>query len=113
MVQKAAAIAWADDKHVAERRQIFAKRIELAIPYLQKLGMIEHKPEATFYLWCKVPRAMDDVAFCLRLAEEGVITSPSQWLSEGIKGSMRFALVPEDPDTVEAMEIVTRLVKNL
>jgi succinyldiaminopimelate transaminase len=113
MLQKAAAVAWADDKHVAERRQIFAKRIELAIPYLQKLGMIEHKPEATFYLWCKVPKGMDDVAFCLRLAEEGVITSPSQWLSEGIKGSMRFALVPEDPDTVEAMEIVTRLVKNL
>jgi aspartate/methionine/tyrosine aminotransferase len=113
MLQKAAAIAWADDQHVAERRQIFAKRIELAMPYLQKLGMIDKKPEATFYLWCRVPAGMDDVSFCLRLAEEGVITSPSQWLSEGIKGFMRFALVPEDPDTIEAMEIVTRLVKSL
>ncbi len=113
MLQKAAAVAWADDKHVAERRQIFANRIDLAIPYLQKLGMIDHKPEATFYLWCRVPRGIDDVAFCLKLAEQGVITSPSQWLSEDIKGYMRFALVPEDPETIEAMEIVNRLVKSL
>lgn len=113
MLQKAAAIAWSDDKHVAERRQIFAKRIDLAMPYLQKLGMIDHKPEATFYLWCRVPGGMDDVAFCLKLAELGVIASPSQWLSEGIKGYLRLALVPEDPDTIEAMEILTGLVKSL
>ena len=85
----------------------------MAFPYLQKLGMIDQKPEATFYLWCKVPGGLDDVAFCLRLAEEGVITSPSQWLSEGIKGAMRFALVPDDNDTIAAMDIVSRLVKSL
>lgn len=110
-IQKAAAIAWHDEEHVKERRKIFAKRIDIAFPYLQKLGMIEEKPEATFYLWCKVPNGWDDVEFCLKLAEKGVITSPSQWLSEGIKGSMRFALVPDEKDTIEAMEIVTAFIK--
>ena len=109
-IQKAGAIAWADEEHVIERRKIFTKRIELAFPYLHKLGMIKVKPEATFYLWCQVPNGQDDVEFCLRLAEKGVIASPSQWLSEGIKGYVRFALVPDDKDTIEAMEIIAQYV---
>ncbi len=111
-IQKAAAVAWADEDHVTERRKIFAKRIELAYPYLHKLGMIDEKPSATFYLWCKVPKGQDDVEFCLRLAERGVIASPSQWLSEGIKGFVRFALVPDDKDTIEAMEIIANYLKG-
>lgn len=111
-IQKAAAVAWGDEEHVAERRKIFAKRIDLAFPYLNKLGMIDKKPNATFYLWCKVPNGQDDVEFCMRLAELGVIASPSQWLSEGIKGFVRFALVPDDKDTVEAMEIIATYLKN-
>jgi succinyldiaminopimelate transaminase len=113
MIQRAAAIAWADDSHVIERRKIFSRRIDLAFPFLQKLGMIQEKPQATFYLWCSVPKGIDDVTFCLKLAEQGVISSPSQWLSEGVKGFARFALVPDDPDTIEAMEIVTRFVRSL
>ncbi|MES2743863.1 MAG: pyridoxal phosphate-dependent aminotransferase [Bdellovibrionota bacterium] len=112
-IQKAAAIAWTDEEHVLERRKIFSKRIDLAFPYLQKLGMIETKPQATFYLWCKVPKAVDDVEFCLRLAERGVIASPSQWLSEGITGYVRFALVPDDADTKDAMEIISKYAQSL
>jgi len=111
-IQKAAAVAWADEDHVAERRKIFAKRIDLAYPYLHKLGMIDEKPNATFYLWCKVPNGQDDVEFCLRMAELGVIASPSQWLSEGIKGFVRFALVPDDTDTIEAMELIANYLKK-
>ncbi len=109
-IQKAAAVAWADETHVNERRKIFQNRIDLAFPYLNKLGMIDKKPEATFYLWCKVPNGQDDVQFCLELAKLGVIASPSQWLSEGIKGFVRFALVPDDQDTVEAMHIISKFV---
>lgn len=112
MVQKAAAIAWKDEDHVRERRRIFSQRIDLAFPYLQRLGMIDEKPEATFYLWCKVPKNVDDVQFCLKLAEKGVISSPSQWLSEGIKGYVRFALVPDEADTKEAMEILSSFVQS-
>ncbi|MBC7659595.1 MAG: aminotransferase class I/II-fold pyridoxal phosphate-dependent enzyme [Chitinophagaceae bacterium] len=111
-IQKAAAVAWVDEAHVAERRKIFAKRIDLAYPYLHKLGMIKEKPQATFYLWCSVPNGQDDVEFCLGLAKLGVIASPSQWLSEGIKGYVRFALVPDDKDTIEAMEIIAKYVKK-
>ncbi len=112
MIQKGAAIAWADEAHVAERRRIFSQRIDLAFPYLKTLGLIDEKPTATFYLWARVPAGWDDVNFCLKLAEQGVITSPSQWLSEGVKGYFRLALVPDDADTKEALEILTQFVKT-
>jgi succinyldiaminopimelate transaminase len=113
-IQSAAAVAWSDDSHVAERRRIFTHRLKLASPYLQKLGLLEAMPDAAFYLWCKIPESFkgDDVKFILALAERGIITSPSSWLSEGMGGYFRLAMVPDDGPTIEAMEILTEFVKT-
>lgn len=113
-VQAGAVVAWNDDMHVAERRKIFSHRIKLATPYLQNLGLIDEIPEAAFYLWCRIPKAFgdDDVGFILKLAEFGIITSPSSWLSEGFKGYFRMALVPDDEATKEAMTTLTNFVKE-
>lgn len=111
-VTAAAVVAWNDDEHVRQRREIFTHRIKLAAPVFQQLGLLEQVPEATFYLWCKIPQIFGsgDVRFCLGLAEQGVISSPSQWLSESIKGYARFALVPDDTDTLAALEIIKSYV---
>jgi succinyldiaminopimelate transaminase len=111
-IQSGAVVAWNDDCHVEERRKIFSHRINLVTPIFQELGLIDKKPEAAFYLWCKIPERFgdDDVKFCLKLAEEGIITSPSQWLSEGMKGYVRFALVPDDKHTLEAMDILKKFM---
>ncbi|NRA67821.1 MAG: aminotransferase class I/II-fold pyridoxal phosphate-dependent enzyme [Pseudobacteriovorax sp.] len=108
--QKAAATAWHDETHVAARRQQFSERIDLAYRYLNELDLIADKPQAGFYLWCRLPAGDDDVNFCLDLAKQGVIASPSQWLSEGIKGYVRFALVPTLPNTEKAMQILQKFV---
>lgn len=114
MIAASAVVAWNDDAHVVERRRIFSQRIKSAAPILQELGMLEEVPSTTFYLWCKIPKAwgQDDVKFCLGLAEKGVITSPSSWLSEGIKGYVRFALVPEENETLQALAILREFVKH-
>lgn len=111
-IQAAAKVAWADESHVEERRKIFTHRLKLAAPYLQSLGLLDSMPEAAFYLWCKIPNSFqgDDVRFILALAEHGIITSPSSWLSEGMKGYFRLAMVPDDESTVEAMEILSKFV---
>jgi aspartate/methionine/tyrosine aminotransferase len=113
-VQHAAVVAWNDDEHVRERRKIFTHRIALAAPTFQELGLLDKAPDATFYLWVKIPRAFDkgDVRFCLSLAEHGVICSPSSWLSESIKGYARFALVPDDTATREALQIIKDYVNS-
>jgi len=111
-VQAASVVAWLDDAHVVERRKIFSNRINLAAPVLQRLNLLERTPEATFYLWCKVPEgfAGNDIDFCLTLAERGVIASPSQWLSENIEGYFRLALVPIEDDMVAALKILADVV---
>ena len=113
-IQAGAAVAWADETHVSERRKIFTHRLNLAAPHLQKIGLLEAMPEAAFYLWCKVPKSFQgqDVKFILALAEEGIITSPSSWLSEGMTGYFRLAMVPDDQATESAMNILTRFVEK-
>ncbi|MCX6117233.1 MAG: aminotransferase class I/II-fold pyridoxal phosphate-dependent enzyme [Proteobacteria bacterium] len=114
-IQAGSVVAWSDDDHVAERRKIFSHRLKLATPHLQNLGLIDNIPEATFYLWCRVPKSFknDDVGFILKLAELGIITSPSSWLSEGIGGYFRLALVPGDDDTLHAMDLMTKFIKSV
>jgi succinyldiaminopimelate transaminase len=113
-VQAASTVAWLDDEHVAARRKIFTKRIAMAVPLLQKLGLIDEAPKAAFYLWCKVPSRFgdEDIDFCLKLAEHGVITSPSRWLSENVRGYFRFALVPNEQDTAHALGIVEKFLQG-
>jgi len=113
-VQHAAVVAWNDDEHVHERRKIFTHRLDLAAPVFKELGLLEETPKATFYLWVKIPDAFGtgDVRFVLGLAEHGVICSPSSWLSESIKGYARFALVPDDAATTEALQIVKDYIQS-
>lgn len=113
-VQQAAVVAWSDDEHVRERRKVFTHRIAQAVPTFQELGLLDKAPNATFYLWVKIPQVFGtaDVRFCLGLAEHGVICSPSSWLSESIKGWARFALVPDDASTLEALQVIKDYVNS-
>jgi succinyldiaminopimelate transaminase len=112
-IQKAATCAWNDENHVRDRRKIFSERLDAASAPLIAMGLLSEKPEATFYLWCKIPSSYgdEDVDFCLSLAKKGVLCSPSSWLSEGITGWFRLALVPEISDILEAIEIIKHFVR--
>ncbi|SMF46318.1 pyridoxal phosphate-dependent aminotransferase [Pseudobacteriovorax antillogorgiicola] len=109
-IQAAATVAWNDDEHVAERRKIFTERLDYCFERLQKMNMIQDRPQAGFYLWCPLREDDDDITFSLDLAKHGVITSPSQWLSEGIKGYVRLAMVPDQQDLKPAMDIMETFV---
>lgn len=113
IIQKAATIAWADEEHVKQRRKIFSQRMKFAGEQLQKLGMLKHIPNTTFYLWCKIPLKYNknDVKFCKELAyQTGIIVSPSSWLGENVTGYCRFALIPSMEDIIEAINLLTAFV---
>ena len=42
-----------------------------------------------FYIWAKIPDHVkeDSVDFCMRLAKQGVITTPAEWLGSKKKTS--------------------------
>ena len=92
-VQAAAAVAWTDDAHVAERRGIFrAKRDRLA-SYLTSRGYEVSGSQGAIYLWVKVPTANRE-AFFARLLEHGIVVSPGESFGAGGEGYFRLALVP-------------------
>jgi len=98
-LQHAAAVAWADQEHVAMFREKYIKNFEVA---KEVLGV--DAPEATFYIWLKVE---DEVAFTTRLYKEyNLKVIPGSFLGregEG-KGYVRLALVYEAELTRKALE---------
>lgn len=100
-LQRAAQVAWGDDKSAEFFRQKYAQNLRLAREILQ----IDVKAQ-TFYVWLKVN---DDIAFTQELyANEGILVLPGRFL--GRKGAgenfVRLALVYES-------EIIENALKRI
>ena len=105
-LQHAAAVAWADQEHVAVFREKYKKNFEVA---KEVLGV--DAPEATFYIWLKVD---DEIAFTTKLYKEyNLKVIPGSYLGregEG-QGYVRLALVYEVEKTKEALERISDALK--
>lgn len=100
-LQKTAACAWNDEKHVEEFRKIYKKNFDIA---KEILGI--KIPEATFYIWLEVE---DELKFTKGLFEQkNIKVLPGSFLGRnGIgKNYVRIALV-ETAEKTE--EVLTRL----
>ena len=106
-LQHAAAVAWADQNHVAVFREKYKKNFEVA---KEVLGI--DAPEATFYIWLKVD---DEIAFTTRLYETyNLKVIPGSFLGregEG-EGYVRLALVYEVEKTKEALQRIARCLEK-
>jgi len=106
-LQEAAAVAWADQEHVAVFREKYKKNFEVA---KEVLGI--DAPEATFYIWLKVD---DEIAFTTRLYKEyNLKVIPGSFLGregEG-EGYVRLALVYEAELTREALKRIQLAMEN-
>ena len=106
-LQYAAAVAWADQKHVDVFRNKYKKNFEIAKEVLDV-----DAPEATFYIWLKVG---DEIAFTIKLYKEyNLKVIPGSFLGregEG-KGYVRLALVYEADKTKEALERIKLALEN-
>jgi succinyldiaminopimelate transaminase len=105
-VQAAAAAAWRDDQHVAERREIFRRKRQVMRALMSDLRLTA-TCEAGLYLWVQVPGEFpgqfpgNDERYARELAERaGVVVQPGSFLGEGGRGYIRLALSP----TVEQCE---------
>ncbi len=106
-LQHAAAVAWADQEHVALFREKYQKNFEIA---KEVLGV--NAPQATFYIWLKVD---DEIAFTTRLYQSyNLKVIPGSFLGregEG-EGYVRLALVYESEKTKEALERIKLCLEN-
>lgn len=89
--------------HIAQNMEVFAGRRDTFIDRMQTIGWNIPKPEATLYIWAKLPEpwSEDSMGFCQQLVEKtGVAASPGVGFGQSGEGYVRFALV-HPPDVLE------------
>lgn len=100
-----------DDKILKEIRTTYKKRRDVLYNGLKELGLECRKPEATFYLWAKVPKGFKSMSFVeFMLKEAGVMATPGNGFGESGEGYVRFALTA---GVERIQEAVSRLKKIL
>ncbi len=117
VVQAASLAAWQDEAHVADNRRLYAEKFAAVMPIL--MGSLQFDvPDASFYLWAKVP-GDDDCAFARGLYESRNVTVlPGSYLARDASGSnpgrgyVRIALVDALPACVEAAHRISDYVRE-
>jgi LL-diaminopimelate aminotransferase len=90
---------------LASRNQIYQDRRDLVVDGLRQAGFEVEPPEATIYVWARIPNKQDSVDYCTRLlAETGVSVTPGTVYGEQGQGFLRISLGLETKRMEEAMQ---------
>ncbi len=117
-VQDGAVAALSDEEHVKKSREEYRKKRDILCGALTEIGLENSQPDATLYVWQKVPEGMTSVEFSTLLLQENIaiVTTPGSWISNVTynnmnpgEGYVRFALVPSVSDTESAAEKLKNL----
>ena len=117
-IQDGAIAALSDEAHVEQSRADYRTKRDILVKALTEAGLPDCTPDATIYLWQKVPEGMTSVEMATRLLapEVAIVTTPGAWLSDetsdGLnpgEGFIRFALVPGIDQTRAAAEKLANL----
>ena len=116
-IQVASVAAWDDEAHVEANRAAYSAKFDAVLPLLENVLKVS-RPDASFYLWAKVPGG-DDTAFAQRLFQQEHITVlPGSFLARdahGVnpgKGYIRIALVATLEDCVQGAERLRQFVTH-
>ncbi|MFN9474392.1 succinyldiaminopimelate transaminase [Acidovorax sp.] len=120
VVQAASIAAWGDEQHVTENRALYRRKFAQVTPLLA--GVMEVAlPDAGFYLWAKVPDAlqMTDAEFARELlAQYNVTVLPGSYLAREAGGfnpgaqRVRMALVAEAEECAEAAMRIVQFIQS-
>lgn len=116
-IQDAAVAALSDETHVENLRRLYKEKRDIIVDAFVAAGLAECRPEATLYIWQKVPEGFASVEFAKRLLdpEIALVATPGSWVSENTdegnpgEGFVRFALVPSVAQCKEAAERIGKL----
>jgi acetylornithine aminotransferase len=91
-VQRAAAAAWSDERHVEDVRALYRAKREALLPVFERAGLRHAGGGATFFLWLEAGE--DEDALVEALLERGVVVAPGSYFGPAGAGFLRVALVP-------------------
>ena len=103
--QAAAAAAWREAEHVAERRGLFAEKRRILLELLESRGLQVYPSSSTLFLWAQVPAGETDLSYAERLLEVGIVVSPGSFFGEEQAGFVRVSAVPSAEECRRAAEL--------
>jgi LL-diaminopimelate aminotransferase len=111
-IQEAAIVALdMDNGTLSGIRKTYQKRRDTLYSGLKKLGMQLIKPEATFYIWAKVPSHFDSAGFVAHMLNKtGVLATPGNGFGDAGEGYVRFALTASEDRIKEAVERIESVI---
>lgn len=121
-IQDGAIAALSDETHVEKMRTEYKIKRDLLVDAFNRIKLPDCTPEATIYLWQKVPQGMSSVDFAKKLLspEIAIVTTPGAWISDKTQdglnpgeGYVRFALVPSIKNTKEAAKRIKKLLPKI
>jgi len=98
-IQEAAVAAFSGDQGwLAERNAVYQSRRDLVMGFLPSIGLSAQLPQATLYIWARLPGDVACYDLCMRAVEQtGVWLTPGSAFGERGEGYARISLtIPED-----------------
>lgn len=95
---------------VGEMRDLYRARRDIVVDGLEKIGLSCRRPQATFYVWVKVPRGRDSAGFVAELLQKtGVVVTPGNGFGTPGEGYFRIALTVGEDRLREALSRIASL----
>ena len=110
-VQKAAIAAITGDQSCVEStRMAYERRRDALCEHMTRIGWNMEKPQATMFVWAKIPdKFKDSETFSRELLEKaGVLVTPGSAFGPSGEGFVRLALVREEEVLIQAAEQVDK-----
>jgi LL-diaminopimelate aminotransferase len=99
------------ERIVPPLRAVFKERRDYLAKALQELGFELKIPQATFYLWVKVPKGFTSTDFCRKLLEElDLVVTPGNGFGASGEGYFRIALTVDVDTLKRAVEKLSSFV---
>jgi LL-diaminopimelate aminotransferase len=101
-----------DPEWIAKRNQIYRDRLELLVDGLRGIGLEASLPEATLYLWTRIPGTFEGMAQStwtsegfarMLLARTGIAVAPGSFFGPAGEGFVRVSVTASTPQIQKAV----------
>jgi LL-diaminopimelate aminotransferase len=93
------------DHEARENVKVYARRRDMMVKGLSRIGWEVRKPLATFYLWLRTPRRMSSMDFCEEVLKKcAIVLTPGVGFGAAGEGYVRMALTLNEERLEEAVE---------
>jgi LL-diaminopimelate aminotransferase len=92
-------------EHIAEHNAILQRRRDKLLKVINEIGLKARTPEATFYIWAKIPQGYTSIDFTKKLLDEaGIAVTPGIGYGKEGEGYIRFSLTISDDRLEEGID---------